>query len=101
MLKVECKKCGAFVWTDNGLTPNAVLNCGCCSQLHDHDESANSCRGIQEGHPGQACSEADPLTCVAVTPEGEDCPGEHCGAGVIGCAVCRPVNIIIYGVAVA
>jgi hypothetical protein len=24
-------------------------------------------------------------------PTGEDCPGGHCGAGVKGCAVCRPV----------
>jgi hypothetical protein len=26
-----------------------------------------------------------------VTPAGEDCPGGHCGTGVEGCTVCRPV----------
>ncbi len=72
--------------TDIGANLACVPGAGCCAEDHSHDEAANACPG---GHEGQKCP--DPGTC-GVT-EGDGCAGGHCGKGVPGCTVCRPITI--------
>lgn len=85
-------------------------------QIHHHGRAAEACAGSNgTGHPGAACPHPNPKVCVRVsvpadvTPgdipvdgrevpampgrrgAGEPCPGGHCGIGVDGCTVCRPV----------
>lgn len=86
---------------------------------HHHGRAAESCPGNGGiGHPGEPCPHRNPKVCIMVSrpvpagdegltaavtgngvataggpvrPAGEDCPGGHCGVGVSGCTVCRPV----------
>jgi hypothetical protein len=78
---------------------DAALDCtpgyGCCGEDHHHGRNANACPGVEQGHGDVACASPDPLACTAVTPPGEDCPGGHCGYGVHGCQVCRPITITV------
>jgi hypothetical protein len=101
----------------------AVVTCppdsGCCQLPHSHDANAMTCPGLTGGigHPGEPCPHPDPVTCPAhvsstspmagtpahlYVPEGAKralsreplaCPGGHCGLGVKGCTICRPVTI--------
>ena len=75
---------------------------GCCQDGHDHDAAANACPG---GHPEGSCPA--PSSCklwANVRSHHEDpdgaglpasCPGGHCGAGVPGCTVCRPITVMV------
>ena len=78
---------------------DAALTCtaggGCCAVQHNHGQAANACPGIGLNHHGAPCSHPNPLACLVVTPEGTECPGGHCGKGVDGCTVCRPITIMI------
>jgi len=84
--------------------PDSAHDCACCDGAgHDgqsHGAAAAACPG---GHG--ACPAPD--TCevwAGVTantrhplydgPPPGPCPGGHCGLGVDGCAVCRPLTII-------
>ncbi len=96
MLRVQCNQCGKSAYTDNVLDPDSALACDCCPQQHDHAAAANACIGAGVSHAGTPCPDSSPAACTVVTPEGEDCPGGHCGLGVDGCAVCRPVTITVY-----
>ena len=96
MLHIQCNQCGK--WTvagpEAGADPASALECGCCTQAHNHDLAANACPGAGLNHQGAACSHPDGgWACNVVTPLGEDCPGGHCGLGVEGCTVCRPITI--------
>lgn len=77
----------------------AALSCrpgaGCCAEAHSHDEAANACPAAGAGHPGAACPAAGAADCIAVTPPGAPCPGGHCGKGVPGCTVCRPITVTV------
>lgn len=101
MYRVTCKQCGASGITDNGHQLQNAVSCRCCTQDHDHDESANACpeAGI-EGvrHGGADCTLGD-RACIVLTPEAEECPGGHCGPGVDGCTVCRPLLVQWLGIA--
>ena len=102
MLRVECKQCGASAYTDNGADPDAALACPCCVLPHDHAAAANACPGAGAQHAGVPCPEVESgAGCTILTPLGEACPGGHCGLGVPGCTVCRPVNITLYGIPVS
>jgi hypothetical protein len=83
---------------------------GCCQEAHSHDQAANACPGITLGHPGAPCAAADPDRCLShsgghsaardLSPEERvrrtgTCPGGHCGPGVPGCTICRPVTITL------
>ena len=104
MLLIECAN-GHKAFTESGADPDAALSCppgsGCCEEDHHHGRAANSCPG---GHG--ACPVPDscpvwlgmqphlpesPLKDTSAGP----CPGGHCGAGVSGCVVCRPVTITL------
>jgi hypothetical protein len=78
---------------------DAALNCvpggPCCLQDHHHGQNAGACPGAGLRHAGAACSHADPKACLVVTDAGEDCPGGHCGLGVDGCTVCRPITVTV------
>lgn len=90
--QVQCKTCLAVTAVPDGVLPGSLTWCSCCTQDHDHGIAAASCPGDGGiGHPGEPCSHPSPRACTVVTPAGEDCPGGHCGAGVNGCTVCRPV----------
>ena len=104
--------------TDIGANLQCKPGAGCCELPHSHDQAANACPGAgrHEGVPcpaGDVCrfwdghkahiaglnpdnpvhmqvkAEAEALHGVA---EGT-CPGGHCGKGVPGCTVCRPITI--------
>jgi hypothetical protein len=84
---------------------------GCCTEDHSHDAAANSCPdiGLDHGqrHDGAPCPV--PGNCTlwrnvnadhhrALREAGQpvpSCPGGHCGPGVPGCTVCRPVTITV------
>lgn len=121
-LHVICEN-GHWAVTGNHENPGFALECppgeGCCEiphshgtgclpdcrqAIHDHDLAASSCPGQ---HPGQPCP--SPENCpvyaggfVTSSEIADDfsgpmtkgtCPGGHCGSGVAGCTVCRPVII--------
>ena len=82
----------------------------CCQESHSHTEAANACPGIIAGHPGAPCPDADKARCLTysggysaapdLAPEARvrrlgKCPGGHCGFGVEGCTICRPVTITL------
>jgi hypothetical protein len=91
-MRVACLQCHAVVDLPPGADPHATTWCGCCTQKHHHGRAAEACPGNGgTGHPGERCPHPDPSGCTALTPVGEDCPGGHCGVGVTGCTVCRPV----------
>ena len=74
-------------------------------------QTANACPGIAAGgHPGVPCPDADADRCLVhsgghsaaldLAPEARvrragKCPGGHCGFGVDGCTICRPVTITL------
>jgi hypothetical protein len=100
--QVTCKTCGAFVLVPGDTDFHRALVCDCCllgGRDHDHKASAQQCTGASDtpgpqGHEGVSCPY--PLSgryCEAVTPSGEECPGGHCGPGIEGCTVCRPIAI--------
>lgn len=97
MLHIKCNQCGKWQVfpVEAGADPDSALECGCCTQPHHHGQAANACPGAGGNHTGAPCPEPD--TCIALTPPGEDCPGEHCGLGVDGCTVCRPITITLLG----
>lgn len=93
MLHIQCNQCGAWTTSGDGLDPDGQLACGCCPLDHHHGLAANACPGAEGSHPGAACPA--PENCIARTPLGRPCPGEHCGLGVEGCTVCRPITITL------
>lgn len=109
--QVQCKQCLATASVPDGIDPHTMTWCSCCTQDHHHGQAAENCPGNNAlGHPGAPCSHPNPRACTVVSqpvplpdgsepppdiagvrPAGEDCPGGHCGAGVPGCTVCRPI----------
>lgn len=116
MFRVKCDQCGRETIVVGDPFGAEIPGCVCCTADHVHDESANTCSGE---HAGTACPHAGsdlirslvhPEThevtefhgdeaCIAASLPGEPCPGGHCGLGVPGCAVCRPVSLIFLGAA--
>jgi hypothetical protein len=84
----------------------------CCKQDHSHDATANAC---PQNHGTAPCPnpgrcetwEQQKRDVVNLDPDvhGQlkaslahitgDCPGGHCGFGVPGCTVCRPVTVTV------
>jgi hypothetical protein len=103
MFHIECQGCHTSTYTEDVADPDAALVCppgtSCCQQDHHHGQMASSCSG---GHG--ACPTPDscpvwlgqqphhPGTNQRDTAAGP-CPGGHCGLGVAGCTVCRPLKI--------
>jgi hypothetical protein len=99
--RVTCKQCGASGIAEDGNRLQQAVSCTCCTQAHDHDGAANGCpeAGAEgERHGGADCTLGD-RACVVLTPAAEECPGGHCGPGVDGCTVCRPVTAEFLGIA--
>ena len=78
-------------------------DCCCDGTSHagqSHAEAANACPGWHGACPTpRACPVWEGATAntrhpLYDGPEPGDCPGGHCGPGVDGCAVCRPLLII-------
>jgi hypothetical protein len=97
-MQVQCKQCLAMNDIPEGTDPHTLTWCRCCTQGHHHGEAAASCPGNDGvGHPGEPCPQPNPAACtVMAPPDGEldadwTCPGGHCGVGVAGCTVCRPL----------
>jgi hypothetical protein len=116
-MRYQCKQCLAMTDLPPGTDPHSRTWCGCCTitgedgRPHHHGRAAASCPGDNGiGHPGEPCNHPNPKVCMVVSwpippadgesippgtagirGAGEPCPGGHCGAGVSGCAVCRPV----------
>jgi hypothetical protein len=73
----------------------------CCKEDHDHAAVANACEAAHT----TPC--VDPLACKlwanVLSHQDPDvpndlpasCPGGHCGVGVPGCTVCRPITVIV------
>jgi hypothetical protein len=95
VLHIQCMQCGKWsvFGAEAGADPDSALQCGCCKKDHHHGQAANACPGVDAGHPGAPCPAPD--TCITLTPLGEACPGGHCGLGVDGCTVCRPIAITL------
>ena len=115
-MKIQCNQCLAMTDLPPGADPHASTWCDCCTirddsgEIHHHGRAAESCPGNNGiGHPGEPCDHPNPAVCAMVSrpmrpgevsanpaapvrEHGEPCPGGHCGAGVSGCAVCRPVT---------
>jgi hypothetical protein len=94
--RIQCAQCLAATDIPADADPHSVDFCGCCDGSQHpgmtHGQYAASCTGDEgAGHPGEPCSHQDPLACTRVSPPGEQCPGGHCGPGVAGCTVCRPL----------
>lgn len=90
--QVQCQQCLAVTTIAEDTDPHAVNWCRCCPLDHHHGQAAAACPGAGgAGHPGQPCPHPNPAVCTRLTPPGEPCPGGHCGPGVPGCTVCRPV----------
>jgi hypothetical protein len=82
---VQCNQCRASAQITRARDPDSAVQCGCCPQAHHHGQAANACPG---GHG--PCPTPD--HCPVHNAPGP-CPGGHCGLGVPGCTVCRPVTI--------
>lgn len=83
----------------------------CCTEPHSHDAAANSCPDIAldlgKRHGGAPCPDPGSCTLWRNSQAGAhrelreagkpvpSCPGGHCGPGVPGCTVCRPVTITV------
>jgi hypothetical protein len=95
----ECNGCGRSVTiTDDDIDLHMAVDatgCGCCTENHHHGQAASACPGKGGNHPGAECPHPDPVACTVLTPEGEECPGGHCGLGIPGCSVCRPLTITL------
>lgn len=103
MLRIECPGCGTSAYTENQADPDTGLTCppdsACCQDGHHHGNAAASCPG---GHGACPSPDACPVwlgmqphlpgSRIRDTSAGP-CPGGHCGLGVDGCAVCRPLKI--------
>lgn len=90
--RIQCMQCLTVAEIPSEADPHAVQICGCCTIDHHHGEAAAACPGNDGiGHPGEPCPQPNPASCTRVTPAGKDCPGGHCGVGVAGCTVCRPL----------
>jgi hypothetical protein len=90
--RVQCMQCLAVNEIPDGVDPHTLTWCQCCTLDHHHGEAAAACPGNEgAGHAGQPCTFPNPRACTVLTAPGDDCPGGHCGIGVEGCAVCRPV----------
>jgi hypothetical protein len=87
----QCPRCGARATIGQGNDPDSAVTCGCCPQPHHHGQAANAC---PRGHEGQPCPVPDGGRGCPATPPGQPCPGGHCGLGVPGCTVCRPLVIV-------
>ena len=96
--------------TDLGSNVLCDPESGCCQESHSHDAAANACPGIVAGgHPGAPCPDEGKRCLVYsgghsaardLDPEvrvrrAGKCPGGHCGPGVEGCTICRPVTITL------
>lgn len=96
--------------TDLGSNVQCDPDSGCCQKSHSHDAAANACPGIAAGgHPGAPCpdegsrclvysgghSAAQDLAPEARVRRAGKCTGGHCGPGVTGCTICRPVTITL------
>jgi hypothetical protein len=90
-LIAQCKNCQTVALITDPSDPHASLACppgsDCCQEDHHHGDAANSCAG---GHG--ACPA--PAACPVWGDQEGDCPGGHCGLGVDGCTVCRPITIL-------
>jgi hypothetical protein len=77
-----------MTFTEDGSKPDALITCppdsDCCQLDHGHDQA---CKG---GH-----GECSLAKCSVLTPEGEECPGGHCGIGVEGCTACRSLKVTL------
>jgi hypothetical protein len=124
-LTLICKGCGTVAYADcscpDGYDPHTAghlpgcamgdldgqvvcTGSGCCQEDHDHAATANACPA-KGGHPAGSCP--NPSSCELWTnvrshhedPDADglpvSCPGGHCGFGVPGCTVCRPITIIV------
>jgi len=75
--------------------------CSCCTQDHHHGQAAGACQGGHGPCPTpddcpvwqgmQPHLDGSPVRDTSAGP----CPGGHCGAGVDGCTVCRPLKITV------
>lgn len=97
--------------TDLGSNLQCHPDGDCCQEDHSHDQAANACPGIAAGgHPGEPCPAPNPDRCLVysggysaardLAPEQRvrrtgTCPGGHCGFGVKGCTICRPITITL------
>jgi hypothetical protein len=111
MLLVECQGCHTQAFLDPDADPavladpDAAITCppgsGCCSADHHHGNAASACPG---GHKACPSPDACPVwlgmqphlenSSIRDTSAGK-CPGGHCGLGVDGCTVCRPLKITL------
>ena len=94
--QVQCKQCLAIANVPDGVDPHTMNWCTCCTADHHHGLAAEACPGNNAiGHVGAPCSHQNPMLCSVIGTleqrKGEPCPGGHCGVGVEGCTVCRPV----------
>lgn len=123
MLTLSCDGCGTIAYADcgcpDGYDPHtgghlpgcqmgnldAQLACpptsDCCQEDHDHAEQADSCTAQHTGpcpNP-TSCKLWANLRSHVEDPDAAgmpaNCPGGHCGVGVPGCTVCRPITIIV------
>ena len=103
MFDVETLCCRTHTYTDNPAADFDALAvcdpaCDRCPEDHHHGKAANQCKG---GHG--ACPTPESCSVWAgMHPHKQDsnardlpgpCPGGHCGVGVEGCTVCRPIKI--------
>ena len=90
MLLIQCNQCRAVATTDAGHSPDAAIKCNCCPEDHDHAANANACQGDHD-----ACSTPENCGVFQGAMGDGSCPGGHCGLGVDGCTVCRPITITV------
>jgi hypothetical protein len=99
MFHLHCPRCGAWTVVQDLRDPDAALKCGCCTLDHHHGQAANACTDthlpVDQRHGGAPCPHPSPAgaDCERLTEAGQPCPGAHCGPGVPGCTVCRPIVI--------
>jgi hypothetical protein len=103
MFHIECNSCHTSAYTEDVADPDAALVCppgaACCQQDHHHGQAATACPG---GHGACPTPDSCPVW-LGMQPHLENsarrdtsagpCPGGHCGLGVAGCTVCRPITI--------
>lgn len=115
MPRIQCNQCLKVEVVPPGVDPHTITWCECCTiknpngTPHHHGQAAASCSGNGGvGHPEEPCPHPNPAVCAVVSrpvhPDdptdhpgptrtmGDPCPGGHCGVGVNGCTVCRPVT---------
>jgi hypothetical protein len=100
---LQCNGCGTATVTADARDPDAAVVCppesDCCKTDHHHGEAA-ACAG---GHAACPTPDDCPVFGDQHQPEPDEpgapaparipCPGGHCGPGVAGCNVCRPITI--------